>query len=550
MALDPRIPLGVQPVQQPQNMLAQYGQIMGIRAAQQEMQGSEEMRNLFASGANFDDPEFQRRGYMANPRQFQELLGKRATTRKTDLEGIGKEIELRRDALANVNTPEDYLKWHDANHQGKLGEFFKSAGINPSRESIVAQLSRPGGLDVLKRNSALGATTLAKELMQTERTRISSGPGYMNAQLARERFNLEQQQQAALQNALNPSAGPAVAPAAGPAVAPAVAPAAGPVNALAPQAAPASNVNALAGGDAQQRLAQIDARIEQLVSLGTPDALRAADVLFRQRNAISPSTGAVPGSIQEFNLAKQQGYAGTFMDFKKDKAALNSFGQPIEVARTLPDGSTVVEMVYPNPVQGTMTPLSNLTTPAAPPTAAADASGSAAPVQKPATVAKITVNNSELNRVTTAIDQTIATINNIIGDPSKKTGPAPGLSSATGPIMSRLPTTRTETANVEADMLSLESKASILGLRDIRKDAAVGSITEKEWPRFEGYLAALARSQGTPQYIERAKEFRTYLEGIKKQAVESTTKANKALGAGGGGGGGATSAPADPLGIR
>jgi hypothetical protein len=253
--------------------------------------------------------------------------------------------------------------------------------------------------------------------------------------------------------------------------------------------------------------------------------------LFKQRNVLSPSTGAVPGAIQEFNLAKQQGFTGTFMDFQKERAALNAYGQPVEVARTLEDGSTVVELVYPNPVARTITPLSNLTTPTAP-QAAPSAPGSPAPVQKPATVEKINVNNSELNRVTTAIDATINTINDIIGDPSKKTGPAPGLGSATGPIMSRLPTVRTKTANVEADMQSLEAKTSILGLRDIRKDAAVGSITEKEWPRFESYLAALARSQGTPQYIERAKEFRTYLEGIKKQAVESTTKANKILGGG------------------
>ena len=36
MAIDPRIALGVQPIQQQPNMLAQYAQIMGIKAAQQE----------------------------------------------------------------------------------------------------------------------------------------------------------------------------------------------------------------------------------------------------------------------------------------------------------------------------------------------------------------------------------------------------------------------------------------------------------------------------------------------------------------------------------
>jgi hypothetical protein len=96
---------------------------------------------------------------------------------------------LRRDAITNIRTPEDYLNWHDANHQGNLGAFFKSAGISPSRESIIAQLNQPGGLDKLKRESALGATELQKQLMQTERTRISAGPGYMQANLAREQYD-------------------------------------------------------------------------------------------------------------------------------------------------------------------------------------------------------------------------------------------------------------------------------------------------------------------------------------------------------------------------
>ena len=47
MPINPNIALGIQPVQQP-NMLGQMGQIMAIRAAQQEMEGSENTRNYFA----------------------------------------------------------------------------------------------------------------------------------------------------------------------------------------------------------------------------------------------------------------------------------------------------------------------------------------------------------------------------------------------------------------------------------------------------------------------------------------------------------------------
>ena len=194
MPINPNIALGAQP-QQPVNMLRQVGQMLALKAATQEMQGNEEMRSLFSGGANFDDPEFQRRGYAANPKAFQELLGKRATTNKAQMEALKDEITLRRDAIVNIRTPEEYLAWHEANHQGKLGAFFKSAGINPSRESIMAELSKPGGLDKLKRASALGATALQKELMQTERTygaaSISAGPSYERNRMQKEKNEYE-----------------------------------------------------------------------------------------------------------------------------------------------------------------------------------------------------------------------------------------------------------------------------------------------------------------------------------------------------------------------
>jgi len=197
MPINPNIALGVQQ-QQPVNMLGQMGQMMALKAASQEMQSNEDMRNLFAGGANFDDPEFQKRGYMANPKGFQALLSQRATTQKTELEAIANDIKLRRDALGDVNSNEDYLKWHDGNHVGRTGAYFKSIGLNPSRESIIAQLNQPGGLEKLKRASALGATELQKQLMQTERSVIAAGPGNRQASIAEQNFVIQQKDRAEL----------------------------------------------------------------------------------------------------------------------------------------------------------------------------------------------------------------------------------------------------------------------------------------------------------------------------------------------------------------
>ena len=54
MPVNPNIALGIQPIQQP-NMLAQYGQMMALKAAQQETEGYEGLRGALSQGVP-DDP--------------------------------------------------------------------------------------------------------------------------------------------------------------------------------------------------------------------------------------------------------------------------------------------------------------------------------------------------------------------------------------------------------------------------------------------------------------------------------------------------------------
>ena len=196
MALDPRIPLGVQPVQTQQpNMLGQYAQIMGIKAAQQDIQGNEALREAYASGGDLNDPEFRRRVMAADPKLGSELIKRNAETGKLQNEAVLKRIELSREMLTGVNTPEDYIAWHESNHKDPvLGGYLGQRGITAeqSRAKIIADLSKPGGLEKLKRESALGAGKLQQELMQTERTRISSGPAYGQLKLAQDKAARDQ----------------------------------------------------------------------------------------------------------------------------------------------------------------------------------------------------------------------------------------------------------------------------------------------------------------------------------------------------------------------
>lgn len=195
MPINPNIALGVQPQPQPVNMLGQLGQLYALKAARQEVEGGEAMREAFAQGGDLNDPAFLQKLRAANPKMALEIEAKNLAGQKTRTEILKDRIAMSRDALANVNTPEAYLAWHEANHKDPMmASFFASNGITAadSRARIMAELAKPGGLDKLKRESALGATELQKQLMQTERTygaaAISAAPGHARNALEREKY--------------------------------------------------------------------------------------------------------------------------------------------------------------------------------------------------------------------------------------------------------------------------------------------------------------------------------------------------------------------------
>lgn len=120
-----------------------------------------------------------------------------------------------------------------------------------------------------------------------------------------------------------------------------------------------------------------------------------------------------------------------------------------------------------------------------------------------------------------SIDAELKNIANLIGSETKPKLHK-GLANATGPIASRLPTGRTETSNAEAYIKSLQSKASINSLQSIRGTAgAIGTMTEREWPRLESMKATLQESQGTDQFIQSLKDYREELKNMKLKSKEA-----------------------------
>lgn len=88
MPINPNIALGVQQ-QQPVNMLGQMGQMMALRAAQQEMEGSEGVRSAFAQGAPKDPTSLLQYG-----RQGRETLKALNESQVKQLEATQKRINL------------------------------------------------------------------------------------------------------------------------------------------------------------------------------------------------------------------------------------------------------------------------------------------------------------------------------------------------------------------------------------------------------------------------------------------------------------------------
>jgi len=120
--------------------------------------------------------------------------------------------------------------------------------------------------------------------------------------------------------------------------------------------------------------------------------------------------------------------------------------------------------------------------------------------------------------MTSVIDAEIKNIDILIGTEDRKTKRHPGLNAMLGSIDSRLPSVLSDTRNAEALLESLQSKASISALRDVRSGGSqsIGQITEREWPRLENMKATLQIYQDEEQFIKNLKEYRDELIKTKR----------------------------------
>jgi hypothetical protein len=324
MPVNPNIALGAQ-TPAPVNFLGQMGQMLALKAAAQDTEGYEGVKGAITGGMSPTDPrmlQFGKRGIEAY-----KAAGEGSVKQQ---DALAKSFTNAREGLSMVRTPEDLLAYSISQFSDPLiGPSLKARGLTP--ESVAAnlqkELSTSGFENVLKK-SAMGLDGWFKDQTSRRNTDVSAGPGYMNANLAREKFKLDQQREQAIQDVLSGGAptnalAPQAAPMGGGGGAPVAMAGTTPANALAPQpaAAPAS-ANALApqpGVPAEVN--QLDSQIGQLIRVGTPQALNAVNALVARRNILMPTQQLVQNAAGEYQVVDQR--AGV------SRPVMGADGQPL-----------------------------------------------------------------------------------------------------------------------------------------------------------------------------------------------------------------------------
>jgi hypothetical protein len=309
MPINPNIALGVQQPQ-PVNYLAQMGQAMALRAAQQETEGYEGVKGAISGGMDPTDPRLLQYG-----KRGIEAFKAAGEGRVKQQEALGKAFVNARETLINVRSPEDLISYSVSQFNDPLiGPSLKAQGLTP--EKVVANLQKElstTGFDAVLKKSAMGLKSWYDDQTKRRNQDVASGASYGQLDLARKKDAREQAEldliRGVLTGGVTPPATAPVAPPMGGSGGGGVAPitSAGPVpmgaapaaaavpnvvaqpnvlaDQVAPQVVPTPNVNAL-NPNAQPPIVD---QISQLIRMGSPKAIQVADALIKEYNIRNPA---------------------------------------------------------------------------------------------------------------------------------------------------------------------------------------------------------------------------------------------------------------------
>jgi hypothetical protein len=523
MALDTNIALSVKPIEQP-NMLAQMGQMMQLRQAQQGFESENALRDFYAKGGDLSTAEGKREIMSRAPGAGMKLIGQQSEIRARDVGTLGKEYENARVGLTNVNDEAGYYNWVQSSFNNPaIAAHLTQMGITPEKALANARATvAKDGLSTAIAKSSMGISEFVKQDLQlqnaTKNANIAAAPGHRNATVAEQKFAIEKSQQAEIDALFGkpPSAAPAAAPMGGgggrvPNALPAAvgatpaAPASSnmlmpgaqaPAAAAVPAAASVPAATATPAGDIYARIQALDAKIAPLVNTGNPRASAIVQQLIAQRNALMQS-------------AKQQ-YGGTLVDMEVTN--------PDTGERTIVKGR---EDQY-----GRLVPVELAPAPLSTNAGGSGTTGISPTVARPAPSAAVVKERQASEKLPEAIamnNSAIRKIDEMIGGvdakglplEGAKGQPHPGLSKATGlggGVMRFF--SGTEGKNFEIRHKEVLSQAFLDAFEALKGG---GSITEKEGEKATAARTRMDLAQSKEEYIEAAREY----QGVLKRGVEN-----------------------------
>lgn len=268
---------------------------------------------------------------------------------------------------------------------------------------------------------------------------------------------------------------------------------------VAPPVAPAAPVNALA---------DIERQRDALEALGTPRALAEAKRLDRQIERLQPKQFAPSPDMQGYELAKKEGFKGSFFDYKRQLAeAGRAPAQPAApqapVAVVDPATGKTVYVSREEALTGRMTP--------------AAAIEGLTPKERQAREAKYP-------QATAAVKTFESTTDTLIKD-LQKLATHPGLSSITGIAAGRLPGVTSAGREAEALYNKIVARGGFQELQNMRNASptggALGNISNQEGAQLRQAFAAIDRTQDAASVRKAIADAVEQLQGSKSRVREA-----------------------------
>jgi hypothetical protein len=158
MPINPNIALGAQPQAQPINMLGQMGQLYALRAAKQDFEGGEALRDFYAGGGDTSTPEGRRALLAANPKLGSQILNQQSEMLARDVKTQADSLKTIKENVGAVNTPEAMAEYLRGAYTTPGGAAL--AKLIPLDRAISAIPTDPKAFADYKRNFGLTADKL------------------------------------------------------------------------------------------------------------------------------------------------------------------------------------------------------------------------------------------------------------------------------------------------------------------------------------------------------------------------------------------------------